>query len=49
MEMGVLPGTAVEVVRIAPMGDPIEVRLRAYSLSMRREDARGVTIDQADA
>jgi ferrous iron transport protein A len=45
MEMGLLPGTRVEVVRIAPFGDPIEIRLRGFSLSIRREEARGVRID----
>lgn len=45
LELGVLPGTVLEVVRIAPLGDPIEVRLRGYSLSIRREDARGVAVE----
>jgi ferrous iron transport protein A len=45
LEMGVLPGTAIEVVRIAPLGDPIEVRLRGYSLSIRRDDARIVAVE----
>lgn len=45
MEMGVLPGTEVEVVRVAPLGDPLEVRLRGYSLSIRREDARIVQVE----
>ena len=39
MEMGLLPGTRVEMVRVAPLGDPIEVRLRGYSLSLRRSEA----------
>ena len=39
MEMGLLPGTRVEMVRVAPLGDPIEVRLRGYSLSLRRKEA----------
>lgn len=45
MEMGLLPGTRVEVVRVAPLGDPIEVRLRGFSLSIRREEARGVEVE----
>ena len=47
LELGVLPGTALEIVRIAPLGDPIELRLRGYSLSMRREDARIVLVEAA--
>jgi Fe2+ transport system protein FeoA len=44
MEMGLLAGTPVEVVRVAPMGDPIELRLRGYSLSIRRAQAREVRV-----
>lgn len=44
MEMGVLPGTRVAVVRIAPLGDPIELELRSYSLSIRRSDAAGIVM-----
>ena len=44
LEMGLLPGTELSVVRRAPMGDPIEVRLRGYSLSLRKSEASGVTV-----
>ncbi len=39
IDMGLTPGTQVSVCRVAPMGDPIEVKLRGYGLSLRREDA----------
>jgi ferrous iron transport protein B len=39
MEMGLLPGTAIETVRRAPLGDPLEIRLRGYLLSLRLADA----------
>ncbi len=39
MEMGLLPGTTVETVRRAPLGDPLEIRLRGYLLSLRLADA----------
>lgn len=45
LEMGVLPGTMIEIVRVAPLGDPIEVRLRGYALSLRREDARAISVE----
>ncbi len=45
LEMGLLPGTYVRVVRRAPMGDPIELRLRGYSLSIRRADADGIEVE----
>ncbi|MDA1094779.1 MAG: ferrous iron transport protein B [Acidobacteria bacterium] len=39
MEMGLLPGTPIEAVRRAPLGDPLEIRLRGYLLSLRLADA----------
>lgn len=45
LEMGVLPGTPIEIVRVAPLGDPIELRLRGYALSLRRADAAAVTVE----
>jgi len=44
MEMGVLPGTRVAVVRVAPLGDPIEIEVRSYSLSIRRREAAGIVL-----
>ena len=44
MEMGVIPGVAVKVVKTAPFGDPIEVRVRGYSLAMRRSEAEAVEV-----
>lgn len=44
MELGLLPGTAIEIVRIAPLGDPIEIGLRGYRLSIRRSEAARVEI-----
>lgn len=47
MEMGLLPGTPVAVVRVAPLGDPLELRLRGYALSIRRHEAMGIEIELA--
>ena len=44
LEMGLTPGTSVNVVRLAPLGDPMEVRVRGYNLSIRKEDARNVLL-----
>lgn len=44
MEMGLLPGTTIEVKRRAPLGDPIELHLRGYALSVRMADAAGIEI-----
>ena len=39
MEMGLLVGTSVELVRFAPLGDPVEIKVRGYNLSLRRNEA----------
>lgn len=39
MEMGLTPGTAVTVIRVAPLGDPIEIMVRGCRLSLRKQDA----------
>ena len=44
MEMGVIPGVGVQVVKAAPFGDPIEIRVRGYSLAMRRSEADAVEV-----
>ena len=44
LEMGFCNGASVEVIRRAPLGDPIEFRLRGYHLSLREEQARHVAI-----
>ncbi len=46
MEMGLVPGTEVAVVGQAPLGDPVELELRGYRLSVRRSEAARVQIDQ---
>ena len=44
MEMGVIPGIGVKVIKTAPFGDPIEIRLRGYSLAMRRNEAEAIEV-----
>jgi ferrous iron transport protein A len=44
LEMGLLEGEEVEVVGFAPLGDPMEIRLRDYRLSLRRSEAARVTV-----
>jgi ferrous iron transport protein A len=39
MEMGLLVGTAVELVRFAPLGDPVEIKVRGYNLTLRKHEA----------
>ncbi len=47
MTMGMIPGTKVKVLRSAPWGDPIAVRIRSYNLSMRKADAKSVEVEPA--
>jgi len=47
LEMGITPGTTVTVKSVAPMGDPIELLLRGYVLSLRLEDAEKIAIGEA--
>jgi ferrous iron transport protein A len=44
MEMGVIPGVRLEVLKTAPFGDPIEVRVRGYNLAMRRSEADAIEV-----
>lgn len=39
MEMGLLVGTKVELVRFAPLGDPVEIKVRGYNLTLRKQEA----------
>ncbi len=47
LEMGLTRGTLVRLVRIAPLGDPIEIHLRGYRLSVRQAEAAAVGIEAA--
>ena len=48
MQMGMVEGTRVEMIRFAPAGDPLEVRVMGYALSLRSAEARLVLIDNVD-
>lgn len=45
MDLGLIRGTTVEVVRTAPLGDPIEVKLRGFMLTLRRTEAEHITVE----
>jgi len=47
LEMGVLPGSVVEVVRFAPLGDPIDLKVRGYHLSIRKHEAEMIRVARA--
>lgn len=45
LDMGLIPKTTVWVEKVAPLGDPIELRVRGYALSLRKEDARNIEVE----
>jgi ferrous iron transport protein A len=44
MDMGLLPGQEVRMDKVAPLGDPLEVTVRSYALSLRRREAEGIEV-----
>jgi DtxR family Mn-dependent transcriptional regulator len=48
MDMGLVPGSEVEVVRVAPLGDPIEFTVKGYSLSLRKSEAKAIEVEVTD-
>ena len=49
LDMGLIPRTEVTMRKVAPMGDPIELRLRGYELTLRLEDASKIEIEEMRA
>lgn len=48
LDMGIIPKTKVKVEKIAPMGDPLELQIRGYELSIRKEDAQKIEIEMEE-
>lgn len=46
MDMGITPGVEIEIVKVAPLGDPIEVNIRGYELTLRKEEAQQIKVTQ---
>lgn len=45
MDMGVLVGETVKVEKVAPLGDPMEITVKAYKLSLRKSEAEGIAVE----
>lgn len=45
MEMGVVEGSPLKVIRFAPLGDPVEIAIRGYHLTLRKTEAAGVIVE----
>ncbi len=48
LDMGLIPRTRVKLIKTAPMGDPIQIELRGYELTIRKDDARNILIAQEE-
>jgi ferrous iron transport protein A len=46
-ELGFTPGQSVQVVRFAPLGDPMQIRIRGFNIALRRNEARRIVLDPA--
>ena len=49
LDMGLIPKTKIVITKVAPMGDPIELRLRGYTLTIRIEDAKNIEVKEGDS
>ncbi len=49
LDMGVIPGSVVTLTKLAPLGDPMELKIHGYTLSLRKADAAGIEIEPASA
>ncbi len=47
LSLGLTPGAEFSVVRVAPMGDPVEIRVRGFSLSLRKDEANALAVEKA--
>ena len=45
LDMGVVNGAEVEMQRVAPLGDPVEIRIKGYDLALRREEAANIRVE----
>jgi len=45
LDMGLVSGTEIEMERVAPLGDPIEIKVKGYNLSLRKEEAASIQVE----
>ncbi|TBW35312.1 ferrous iron transport protein A [Azotobacter chroococcum] len=46
LSMGLTPGAEISITRVAPMGDPVEIRVRGFALSLRRDEADALSVER---
>ena len=49
LDMGLIPKTKIVITKVAPMGDPIELRLRGYTLTIRIKDAKNIEVKEGES
>lgn len=49
LDMGLIPKTKIVITKVAPMGDPIELRLRGYTLTIHIEDAKNIEVKEGES
>ena len=45
LDMGIIPGSSIEVTKLAPFGDPVDVKIKGYHLSLRKEEAKLILVE----
>ena len=45
MDMGIIPGTVIQVQKVAPLGDPVEIKFKGYNLSLRWNEAETIVVE----
>lgn len=48
LSMGLLPGTEFRVTRVAPLGDPVEISVRGYAMTLRKDEAKMLTVKRVE-
>jgi ferrous iron transport protein A len=46
LSLGLIPGTIVEIIRVAPLGDPMEIKVKGYEISIRESDWKTLTLEE---
>jgi len=46
LSMGITPGVSISLTRLAPLGDPVEIRLRGFALSLRKDEAKSLLVEK---
>lgn len=46
MDMGIIPGTEIQIQKVAPLGDPVEIKFKGYNLSLRWNEAENILVEE---